>query len=450
MEKVLRFVEEHLDEALQGLRELCRFPTVSAEGRAIEETAQYLAYRLEDLGFQASIVPKPGEGNPVVWAYQEGSSPRTLLFYNHYDVQPVDPLQEWATDPFDVVVRAGRIYGRGVSDNKGNIVARLLAIRAWREVEGGLPCGVKFCIEGDEEIGSPYMEEWVHSHRDLLEADACLWEGGGVSWDGRPYLALGVKGLLYVELSVRTLARDAHSSWGTVLPNAAWRLVWALASLKAPDERVLIPGFYDDVRPPTAEEEAAVASLPPEEEDTLKAYGCQRFLGDVKGHQVWRRHIFEPTATIDGLLSGYVGPGPKTVLPAQALAKMDFRLVPDQDPKDVLENLKRHLAAQGFTDVEVTALAQEHPARTPIDHPFVALVRQILREVYGKEPAMVPSMAGTGPLYPFVKGLALPVADIGIGYPDSRIHAPNENVRIEDFLQGAKAVARLMGALGSY
>jgi acetylornithine deacetylase/succinyl-diaminopimelate desuccinylase-like protein len=224
--------------------------------------------------------------------------------------------------------------------------------------------------------------------------------------------------------------------------------VWALASIKDAQEHILIPGFYQHVRPPTPAEEEAVASLPSEEEETLRAYGAREFICQLSHAEVRRRHIFEPTATIDGLLAGYTGPGPKTVLPARAVAKLDFRLVPDQDPYDILEKLRRHLQEEGFGDVEVRALAQERPARTPIDHPFVALVCRVLKEAYGREPAVVPSMAGTGPLYPFVR-LGLPVADFGVGYPGSRIHAPDEHIRIEDFLRGAKAVARLLEAFAT-
>jgi acetylornithine deacetylase/succinyl-diaminopimelate desuccinylase-like protein len=444
MEDLFRYLDERLDDALRELQELCSLPSVSARGESIEETAAWLADRLISLGFDAQVLPKPEGGHPVVLAVAPGASPRTILFYDHYDVQPEEPLEEWSSPPFRPTLRAGRLYARGASDNKGNIVARLWAIRAWQQA-GGLPCTVKFCIEGDEEIGSPHMEEFVARHRDLLRADACLWEGGGVTWDGRPQLTLGVKGLLYVELAVRSLARDAHSSWGTVLPNAAWRLAWALSTIKGRDERVLIPGFYDAVRPPTPEELAAVEAMPAEEEETLRAYGARAFVCGLTGAEVRKRHIFEPTATIDGLLAGYTGPGPKTVLPAQALAKLDFRLVPDQDPADILAKLERHLREQGFDDVEVRYLSGERPARTPVSHPLVAMAREVLREVYGKEPVVVPSMAGTGPLYPFVRELGLPVIDFGVGYPDSRIHAPDENVRVEDFLRGAKAVAALLG-----
>ncbi len=448
MDDVLAHVDDHLEEALGVLEELCRLPSVSARGEAIEATAERVAGLLRELGFEAEILAKPAGGHPVVLARADGASGKTLLFYNHYDVQPPEPLELWSSPPFEPRIAEGKLYGRGVSDNKGNIAARLAALRAWREVRGALPCAVKFCIEGDEEIGSPHMEEFVASHRQLLEADACLWEGGGVTWEGLPQITLGVKGLLYVQLDCQTISHDAHSSYGTVLPNAAWRLVWALSSIKGPDERVLIEGFYDGVRPPTQEELAAIEAMPSEEEETLKSYGLQEAVTGVRGLQYRLRHYLEPTATIDGLSSGYEGEGAKTVLPAKAMAKVDFRLVPDQDPEDILAKLRAHLDRCGFGDVRVSYISGERPARTPISDPFVAVVQRALRRVYGAEPITVPTMAGTGPLYPFVKTLGLAVADCGIGYPDARIHAPDENIRIEDFRRGAKAVAALLGEFG--
>ncbi|MBI1886744.1 MAG: M20/M25/M40 family metallo-hydrolase [Chloroflexi bacterium] len=452
MDDIYRYIDDHLSDSLAELQELCRLPTVSAQGQAIQETAEHVAGRLRSLGFESQVLGKEGAqtggrpaGHPVVYAYQRGASARTLMFYDHYDVQPPEPLDLWSSPPFQPTLREDKLYGRGVCDNKGNIAARLAAIRAWKEARGQLPCSIKFCIEGDEEIGSPHMEEFVEEHRELLAADACIWEGGGVTWEGRPQVTLGVKGLLYVELEAKTINRDAHSSWGTTLPNAAWRLVWALSTVKGPDERVLIDGFYDAVRPATPEERAAVGAMPSEEGETLKTYGISDFLCGVRGLDFRLRHLFEPTATIDGVISGYTGPGPKTVLPARATAKMDFRLVPDQDPDDILAKLKRHLAGRGFGDIEVRTMGEERPARTPVTDPFVAVVGDAVQAVYGREPVVVPSMAGTGPLYPFVKTLGLPTADCGIGYPDARIHAPDENIRVGDFLLGTKAVAALLG-----
>ena len=443
MQDIFRYIDEHLNESIAGLTELCKLPTVSAQNTAIEETAEHVSALLRDLGFEAQVLPKQG-GHPVVYAEQPGRSARTLLFYDHYDVQPPEPLELWSSPPFQPTLREGKLYGRGVSDNKGNIAARLAALRAWKEVRGELPCAVKFCIEGDEEIGSPQMEEFVAEQRGLLAADACVWEGGGVTWEGVPQVTLGVKGLLYVELESNTVNRDAHSSYGTVLPNAAWRLAWALASIKGPDERVLIDGFYDAVRPATPEERAAVEAMPSEEGETLKSYGVEEALTGVRGLEYRLRHLFEPTATIDGLTSGYEGEGAKTVLPARAMAKMDFRLVPDQDPDDIFTKLRRHLDSRGLSDITLRLVSGERPARTPVSDPLVEVVRRAVVDAYGREPLIVPTMAGTGPLYPFVATLGLPTADIGIGYPDTRIHAPDENIRIEDFQNGTKAVAALL------
>ncbi len=445
MQDIFKYIEDHLNESIAELTELCKLPTVSAQGSAIAETADFVMGRMRVLGFETQVLEKPPGGHPVVYAELRGASPKTLLFYDHYDVQPAEPLELWSSPPFQPTLRGAKLYGRGVSDNKGNIAARWAAIRAWRELRGKLPCAIKFCIEGDEEIGSPHMEEFVAEHRELLSADACIWEGGGVSWDGLPQVTLGVKGLLYVELECNTISHDAHSSYGTVLPNAAWRLVWAASTIKGGDERVQIEGFYDDVRPPTPEERAALDAMPSDEEETFRAYGITGAVTGARGLDYRLRHYFEPTATIDGLSSGYEGEGAKTVLPARGMAKMDFRLVPDQDPRDILAKLRRHLDKHGFGDITLREFGAERAARTPISDPFVQVMREAVREAYGAEPLVVPTMSGTGPLYPFIKTLGLPTADCGIGYPDSRIHAPDENIRIEDFLRGTKAIAALIG-----
>jgi acetylornithine deacetylase/succinyl-diaminopimelate desuccinylase-like protein len=444
MQEVFRHIEEHQQEAIDDLIRLCRLPSVSAEGRAIEETASLLSEMLVGLGFRSQILPKAG-GHPVVYGELAGASKeKTLLFYNHYDVQPAEPLDLWSSPPFEPAVREGKLYARGACDNKGNIAARLAVIRAFQAVRGQVPLSLKFCIEGDEEIGSPGIEPFVEEQRQLLAADACLWEGGGVNWQGQPQITLGVKGLLYLELEARGANRDAHSSYATVVPNPAWRLTWALATLKDSQENVLIDGFYQRVRPPTSQERAAVEAMPAEEAERARSLGIDSFVKGVRGLDYRLRHLFEPTCTIDGLTSGYQGPGTKTVLPARATAKLEFRLVPDQDPDDVLDKIQRHLRHHGYGDVEVRRLSGERPARTPIDHPFVSLVCQAAREVYGQEPVLIPSMAGTGPLYPFVKTLGLPTADIGIGYPEARIHAPDENIRLADLLRSAKHIAAVM------
>ncbi len=444
MEDVFRHIEEHQQEAIDDLMRLCSLPSVSAEGRAIEETAALVSEMLRGLGFHTQVLPKAG-GHPVVYGELAGASrEKTILLYNHYDVQPAEPLDLWSSPPFEPALRQDKFYARGACDNKGNIAARLAAIRAFQAVRGQVPLSLKFCIEGDEEIGSPGIEAFVEEHRQLLAADACLWEGGGVNWEGQPQIVLGAKGLLYIELEARGANRDVHSSYATVVPNPAWRLLWALATLKDSQENILIDGFYQRVRPTSAQERAAVEAMPSQEENTARSLGLDGFLKGVRGLDYRLRHVFEPTCNIDGLSSGYQGPGTKTVLPSRATAKLEFRLVPDQDPEEVLEELRRHLRQKGYGDLEVRCLSAERPARTPIDHPFVGLVCETARQVYGREPVLIPSMAGTGPLYPFAKTLGLPTADFGVGYPESRFHAPDENIRLADFLRGAKQIAAVL------
>jgi acetylornithine deacetylase/succinyl-diaminopimelate desuccinylase-like protein len=379
-----------------------------------------------------------------------GRSPRTLLFYNHYDVQPPDPLDEWTSGPFEPVLRDGKLYGRGVSDDKGNIISRLLVIRALKERFGGVPCNLKFCIEGDEEIGSPQIAPFVQQHRELLRADACIWEWGHALWDGSPTLMLGAKGLLCVELRLQTANRDVHSSYATVVPNPAWRLAWALACIKAPDERILIEGFYDDVADPTEEELATVRILPDDGPEFLASLGLEMAVLGVNDVDYRRRHIFEPTCTINGLTSGYQGAGTKTVLPSRAVAKLDFRLVSGQDPQDILAKLRRHLHKQGFEDIVIAESSSERPARSPMDDPFVDLCQAAAREVYGRDAYLVPTMAATGPMYHFVHDLGTPCVMAGINYVGGCDHAPNEHIRVTDFINGSKHIAAILQRFGEH
>jgi acetylornithine deacetylase/succinyl-diaminopimelate desuccinylase-like protein len=448
MDDVFAYIDEHLDEALDGVIEYCRLPTVSAHGTSIEETAKYTIALLEAEGFAARILDKPAGGFPVVYAEQGGRGSKMLLFYNHYDVQPPDPLEEWQSGPFEPKLRDGRLYGRGVSDDKGNIVSRLLALRALKQAFGELPCNVKFCIEGDEEIGSPQIEPFVLQHRALLAADACVWEWGYTLWDGSPMLMLGAKGLLCLDLSVQGANTDLHSSYGTVVPNPAWRLAWALASIKGPDERVQIGGFYDNVKEPTASELAALKALPDDGSEFLASVGLESALLGVRGAAYQKRHVFEPTCTINGLTSGYQGKGTKTVLPARASAKIEFRLVEDQHPEDILRKLRAHLAGHGFADVQILQTEGEEPARTVMTDPFVAVAQAASRDVYGREAYIVPSMAATGPMHSFVHDLGMPAVMAGINYVGGRDHAPNEHIRIEDFRRGTKHIAAILKRFG--
>ncbi|TMQ72363.1 MAG: M20/M25/M40 family metallo-hydrolase [Candidatus Eisenbacteria bacterium] len=444
-----RYLEDHLDPSLDELGALVAQPSIAAQNLGMAECAERVAAMLRARGFATEILPTGGA--PVVVAERAGASDRTLLIYNHYDVQPPEPLELWTNPPFQPTRRDGKLYGRGVSDDKGHIVARLHAIDALLADRGELPCRVKFVIEGEEEVGSVHLPPFVQAHEERLAADACLWEFGGVDHRGTPLQYAGLRGICYVELSVRTATIDAHSGiGGSIFPNAAWRLTWALSTLKDRDERILIPGFYDRVQPPSARDRELMAALPEIADEYRERYGIREFLKGMKGGVALRiAEVFEPTCTICGLNSGYQGPGSKTVLPAVASAKVDFRLVPDQTPQQVLKQLRAHLDAQGFPDVAVQFLGGGPPGRTDPDHPFIRLVAETARAVYGQPMQVVPMVGGSGPNHAFLDILGVPVATAGLGYPDTRAHAPDENIRIDLYLQHARHVVRLLEAFAA-
>lgn len=448
MQAVDKSISQHLDENLEELSRLCAQPSISAQGLGMQECAELVAESLRKRGFKAEL--KSTKGFPVVYGELAGRSDRTLLLYNHYDVQPPEPLELWDSPPFEPTIRDGKMYARGVSDDKGHIVCRLAAIDALLEVDGELPCNVKFVIEGEEETSSPNLHAFVADNIELLKADGCLWEFGGVNHEGVPVLYAGLRGICYLELSATTASRDAHSGLGgSIFPNAAWRLTWALSTLKGPDERIRVPGFYDDVKPPTARDLEFLALLPDSSQELMENYGVRQFIkGLQSGVELSKETIFSPTCTICGLTSGYQGPGSKTVLPAEASAKVDFRLIPDQDPQKVLQQVRAHLDAEGFEDIQIQYHGGERPARTDPDDPFLQMVASSAEEIYGMPMLVTPMSGGSGPNDPFIRLLKVPVATAGIGHPDARAHAPNENIIIELLLKGIRHTARIMTRMG--
>ncbi len=447
MNQIDTYLTSHLDESLDELAALCAQPSVAAQNLGMEEAAHMVAEMLRKRGFAVQIFPT--EGAPVVFGERKGRNPdKTLLIYNHYDVQPPEPLELWNSPPFEPTIRDGHMYARGVSDDKGHLVSRLFAIDAILEAEGELPCNVKFIVEGEEEIGSVHLPEFVRTHTDLLAADGCLWEFGGVDHTGAPVEYLGLRGICYVELSVQTASQDVHSGLGgSIFPNAAWRLVWALNTLKGPDERIRIPGFYDNIVPPTERDRQLMAALPPVADLYKERFALSGFLLGVEDEvELKMQGVFQPTCTICGLTSGYQGPGSKTVLPAKASAKVDFRMVPNQTTEQILEGLRAHLDAEGFPDVKITYLGGGPAARTDPDDPLVRLVVDTAAEVYDQPMRIVPMSGGSGPNHAFVQHLGIPIVTAGIGHPESRAHAPNENIRIDLYLQGARHVARILTA----
>jgi acetylornithine deacetylase/succinyl-diaminopimelate desuccinylase-like protein len=437
-------VDAQLPDQLETLKTLCAQPSIAAQELGIQACVELVAEMLDSRGFDTQILPT--DGQPVVFAERAGEADRTLLFYNHYDVQPPEPLELWESPPFEPEIRDGKLYARGVSDDKGHIVCRLAALDAILANADELPCRIKFIIEGEEEVGSPHLPSFVEQNAELLAADACIWEFGGVDHRGTPVQSAGLRGICYVELISRTGTLDAHSGLGGgIFPNAAWRLTWALGSLKTPDERIHIPGFYDKVIPPSDRDIELLSALPDVAESYKETYGLERFIkGLDDGVDLHREEVFTPTCTICGLTAGYQGAGVKTVLPAEARAKVGFRLVPDQDPREVFELIKAHLADEGFDDIEVRWLGGEPPGRTDSDDPFLQMVVESARGVYGQPQMIEPMSGGSGPVHPFIAHLGVPVATAGISYPGARIHAPNENVIIDNFVKGVKHTARIV------
>ena len=449
-----QFLAERDKQFHDELFELLRIPSVSARSEHfpdMKRCAEWVAGALRTAGMTVEILPTGG--HPVVLGEWRGAGDNapTVLVYGHYDVQPAEPLELWTSPPFEPTRRDGRIYGRGVSDDKGHLTARLLAIDALLAAEGELPCRIKFVVEGEEEVGSVHLPEFVRRNRERLAADACLWEFGGVDHREVPIQHAGLRGICYVELSAETAAVDAHSGLGgSIFPNAAWRLTWALASLKDRDERILIPGFYDPVRPPSARDRELMAALPEVAEEYRSRYRVKSFLRGLTGGEALHvAEVFEPTCTICGLTSGYQGRGSKTVLPARASAKVDFRLVPDQTPEHVVRQLRAHLDAGGFSDVTLEFLGGGPAGRTDPDDPFIRLVVETAEPVYGTPMQVAPMIGGSGPNHAFIHELGVPVATAGLGYPETRAHAPDENIRIDLYLKHAKHVVRLIDAFST-
>ncbi len=447
-EKIDAYLEANLESSLAELTKLVAQPSVGAQALGLKECAALVAEMLARRGFKVEVIQTGGA--PIVFAERAGKSRKTLLIYNHYDVQPPEPLELWDSPPFEPSRRDGKLYGRGISDDKGHIVSRLFAIDALLHANGDLPCAIKFIIEGEEETSSVHLYDFVRANREKLAADACIWEFGSVDHRDIPMEYLGLRGICYVELSVETASTDVHSGLGgSIFPNAAWRLIWALNSLKGPDEKILIPGFYDGILPPSKRDRELMTALPDIANDYKTRYGIKEFIkGITGGVELQIEAVFTPTCTICGLTSGYQGPGSKTVLPARASAKVDFRLVPEQDPANILQKLRRHLDEKGFQDVQILNLGGDLPARTDPDDPFVQVVVNAARDVFGHPMQLVPMTGGSGPSHPFVHVLGLPVATAGLGHPDSRAHAPNENIRLDLYLKHARHMARIISDFG--
>ncbi|MHA1264901.1 MAG: M20/M25/M40 family metallo-hydrolase [Candidatus Helarchaeota archaeon] len=437
LKKVFEVIDKLKDESIEKIRELVRIPSVSAQNQGVECADALVKILSSEIQFEVQKIPT--SGYPVVYAERDVGADTTLVFYNHYDVQPADPLEEWKSPPFDPEIRDEKLYGRGVGDNKGNIIARIFAIKAYQSIFQRLPLNIKFIIEGQEEIGSPYLHEFVQTHPDLIEGDFCIWESGHRDINRQQQVWLGVKGILYLNLEIRDKKKDIHSSWGGVVENPAWTLVWALNSMKNEAQQILIDGFYEDVQAPTEEELKNLEKIPFNEEAYIQDFGIKKFLKTEA--ELKREYYYAPSLTINGVGSGYQGAGAKTILPAVAKAKIDFRLVPNQTPEDILAKFKRHLKKYNFSKIEITESHGYPPARTPLSSHYLRIIQETAESIYRSPLIIHPTTAGSGPMYLFIN--KMDCISFGCGHIGGNPHSPNENIIIEDLILNMKHLAAI-------
>lgn len=444
---VFQYIDARRDEYLARLIDYVRRPSISAHGLGIAETADYIAAVLDGLGMGAQVLPTAGW--PMVYAERlDAPGAPTVLLYGHYDVQPPEPLEAWISPPFEPTVRDGRLYGRGVGDNKGQHLAQILAVEALLACRGRLPCNVKILLEGEEEIGSPQMPAFVAANRERLACDLVITADGPVHESGRSCVMFGVRGVLSFELRARGANRDLHSgNFGGVAPNPLWTLVHLLATMKRPDGTITIDGFYDNVQPPSELERAALEKLPVDLAALMASLGLKRLdAPEERGYA--ERLALWPTLTINGLHGGYGGPGSKTVLPSEAVAKCDIRLVEAQTAAEIFAKLQAHVQRHA-PDVELIWQGAMDPSKTPIDSPYAAPLVAGITQAQGEPPLLLPAMGGSLPEYVWTKILGVHAFVVPYANADEANHAPNENLELARFFGGIKTGAAILAHLGT-
>lgn len=442
-QKIFKYIDQNSNRFLEEYKSFLQQPSISAQDIGIKACADLLKKMMQDVGITASIIPT--RGHPIVFGtlQSKNTKAKTLLIYGHYDVQPPEPLNEWISTPFKAETRNDNIYARGATDDK-QLFIHLKATEAFLQTKGDVPLNLKFLFEGEEEIGSPNLPKFVKENKELLAADAMICFDGNLHSEKQPMVMLGSKGILTVELSSKCADVDIHSSYATIVQNPAWKLIWALNSIKNIEDKILIDGWYDNVKAPTQLDITYLKKLLFEEEEVKKKWGISTFINDLTDLELVTKLLFAPTCTVVGFDSGYKGPGFKTVLPSKAFAKIDFRLVNAQKPNDCLLKLKTHLKKHGFSDIEVKVHGTLEPSKTEISAPINRAVMIALEQIWGIEPVVYPTNFASGPGYLFTKFLGLQKVKSGIGHPFSNLHAPNEFLPIDNFFKGCKASAAVI------
>lgn len=440
-----RYFEERRGEHLEELNSFLRIPSVSSlseHKKDMQTAAEWLVKAFEKAGLENVKIDETG-GHPLVyadWLHAEGKP--TVLVYGHYDVQPVDPLHLWETPPFDPHVRDNKLYARGASDDKGQTFMHIKAAEALLQLNGELPVNMKFIIEGEEEIGSPSLPAYVEKNKEALAADLIVISDTGMQGPGRPAVCYGLRGLAGIQIDVKGPKGDLHSGlYGGAVQNPLHAIVEILQSFRNKEGVIQVEGFYDDVLPVSDEERAEFASLQFDLEQEKKDLGITEDFGE-QGYSFVERTWIRPTLEINGITGGFSGEGIKTVLPAEASSKITCRLVPDQDPDDIVAKLKAHVEAHkpdGVT-VEITEFDKGKPFLTPFDHPAIQAAGRSYEKIYGV-PTAFTRMGGSIPIVAaFDEILGLPVVLMGFGLASENFHAPNEHFHLENFDKGLRVI----------
>ncbi|MDW8351616.1 MAG: dipeptidase [Anaerolineae bacterium] len=452
LDRVLDYARDHRDEYLRDLLEYLAIPSVSAQpdrARDVKMAAMWLSAHLRDLGLRAEVMATAG--HPVVYAEWSGHDHHrpTVLIYGHYDVQPAEPFELWHDEPFKPTVRDGYIYARGADDNKGQHLAHVKAVASYLRAEGTLPVNVKFLVEGEEEIGSPNLGEFIAAHRELFACNCVMISDSALFSLTQPVLTYGLRGLAGFEVQVRCLERDVHSGhYGGNVQNPAFALAQILASLKDEQGRITVPGFYDDVRTLGADERAALARIPYGEAEVMRETGALRVFGEP-GFTVNERRGARPTLEINGLWSGYTGLGSKTIIPATAHAKITCRLVPHQDPDKVIRLVQDAMRAAAPPGVEITfSDSRGTPASlVSLDAPEIQAAARAAQAAYGNPPFYELEGGSIPVVHDFQTLLGKPIVLLGFGLPGDNIHAPNERFAVACYEKGIEASIRFMAEL---
>jgi len=445
---VIDFIQTSRDRYVDEVKAFLAIPSISAlpdHAPEVRRCADWTAAEMTRVGLEnARVIETPG--HPIVyadWLHAPGAP--TILFYGHYDVQPVDPLDLWESPPFEATVRDGELYARGSADDKGQVFMHFKAIEAWLKKTGKLPVNIKLIIEGEEEVGSDHLDDFVNENRELLKADVVVISDTAMFDRGVPSICYSLRGLAYFQIDFRGSLGDLHSGqFGGALVNPAMALAQTLAQMKDRSGRIKIPGFYDDVRELSDEERDAWKQLPFNEKKFRKDVGAPKLFGE-KGYTTLERLWARPTFEVNGLLSGFTGEGAKTVLPALAMAKVSMRLVPDQHPDKIAELYEAYLrkVAPKSVDMKITRMHGGKPWITEYSNPFVQAAGRAIEQGFGKEPVFCREGGSIPVVSTFQQALGIPAVLFGVGLPDENAHAPNERLDLGNFHNGILASAYL-------